>query len=274
MPDQNVSKQDNKKFQLQHKLFAAVERMIKETRVYNIDLEQDVSVSLVNPVIETQTHPLYFNIPANINGLPVTIETETYEIVEGLAKPQVHDANAGQLEAKINDVPADIVKTADVRNVPVRLSARVTVKDFFKEYKIKPRLHYSTPVKSIDFKRLKPAIKQITPRITAQVKENSYAFRRLTVEQPAVELSFLTEKEQLVFWKKAVEKTRKEPRKLRLIGVYSSVAYDCIENVKINFAQKRLTYNFKSRIPRDRGRLRDIALFRDLDTDKSVMVRK
>jgi len=275
MSDKIVTYRENhNKLQIQHKLFAAIERMIKETRVFPIDLEQPASVSGTNLEINAGQHSLPMDIPAAITGIPVTINTPTHEIVETLTNPPVHDAGAHAIDTPVNDVPTALLTTVDVHNVPVRLNTRVPVNDFLKEYDIKPHVHYSTPAKSIDIKALTAITKTIPTVMTHRLKENTVAFRRVTVTHPPVELSYLTEKEQLVFWKKAVEKTRKEPRKLQLIGVYTAIAYDCIENLKINLHQRRLNYTFKTQIPRDRGQLRDIALFKDLETEKSVMVRK
>lgn len=271
MPDEIIKHQ---KFHIQHRLFAAVERWVKETRVFSVDVEEFATVSEVELCFKTCTHDQGFNLSAEVTGLPIMINTQTYEVVEGLTRPRVEDAAIAELETKITDVSVEIVKTASVHDVPVNIGSTTTVKDFFKVYNVKPRFHYNCPVKSIDFSQLKPVIHGLGLVILPHLQDNIFAFRRLTVEQAQVVLSYLSEKAQLEFWRKAVEKTGKEPRRLKLIGVYSSVAYDCIDNVKINYSLRRLSYNFKSHIPRDRGPLRDIGIFRDMDSEKTVMVRK
>jgi hypothetical protein len=171
---------------------------------------------------------------------------------------------------------------------PLQLTTTTRIVDFFQQFAIDPgRLSswlstFTSPpgssfVKSIDIDRLKPTIHKLPEtklKMAARVKENLAFFRRLAVQKKPVILSFLSEKEQLVYWKRAVTQTRKEARYLQILGVYTGVPYDCVENIKVNYSQKSLNYNFKVRSHRIQSEIRDIALFNDITQNKILMVVK
>jgi hypothetical protein len=265
----------DQKLSLQHKLFAAVERMVRDTPVHDANLRFPAAVDDMDFSIDVECADIEFHIPADITGVDFVMGAgKTHEIVEQLTQPAVIDAGMGKLEAKVIDEKVDTIENAHVHDEPIVLDTDARVTDFFKQHRIKPGLLYSTTVKGVSIPALKPIAKNVMTDIasTASVKENLFFFRRLIVRHKPVVLSFMTEKEQLVYWKWAVSQTGKEAKKLAMVGVFTGVPYDYIENIKINYSQKRLFYNFRARAFRPGEHLKDVALFNDLDTNKTIVV--
>ena len=276
------------KLKLPQKLFAALERLIRDTRVKDLDLEWKVNTKPLYFSMDTGINSLDFSIPARVAEQPVTIETDTVEIVYQLAHPSVNDASLEALTTEITDENVELINTAVVVEEPLQLTTTTPVVDFFQQFAIDPgRLTASfltgssSPgsvlVRSIEPCHLKSAIHRLPEsklKIPAVVKDNLFFFRRLTVQRKPVVLSFLSEKEQLVYWKRAVTQTGKEARNLQILGVYTGVPYECVENIKMNYNQMSLTYHFRARAHNIRGEMRDIALFNDKTVNKILMVVK
>ncbi len=266
---------------LTRKLFAVVEGLVKETKVYDIDVDLESEFSTVSEAdfsFEIDTGELACDIPADISGAPVTIPCETLEILQQFNHPQVVDVSMEAIDPGVRDEEVESIRFAEVHNLDDAifsgLDHSTPVHDLFKQFDLKSKLFYTTTVKAVNIEKLSLKTKDIPLKINAAVKENLYFFRRLTVERDSAELSLLPEKEQLLFWKKAVAKTRKEPKYLKLIAVYTAVPYAYIETEKItmNPALETLSYHFKSKIPGHRGDdgFKDVALFTLLSADSAA----
>jgi len=277
------------KLKLPQKLFAALERLIRETHVKDLDLGVTVTTAALDYSLRAVVRPLDFAVPVQVSQMPVTIESQTIEIVHRFTHSPIQDASLQGLTAQVKEEPLETINTAAVISEPLDIVTTTAVYDLFKEYQIEPghlssALSHSSAgakssrvVKTIDIDILKPRVHQVSQskfNITAKVNENLALFRRLTLQKKNVILSFLSEKEQLVYWKRAVNQTKKEARHLQMIGVYTGIPYDCVENIKVNYSEQSMNYNFKARAQGSRCELKDIALFNDSSTNKILMVLK
>ncbi|MCP5048780.1 MAG: hypothetical protein GY940_16535 [bacterium] len=284
----------DKELNLTRKLFAVVERLVHETPVHDIDMHIDTragkpGASIVKePDLEfgVETGAIECDIPSGTVDMTFHIPVETCEILQDFIQPRMGEASLEALEANVVDEKVEMIRQVIVHNLDdyITIDTATPVYDFFKRFNIKPKLFYTTAVKDIGTGKLTTTVKDLPVGVNVRIRENLAFFRRLTVERKAVELAYLDEKEQLSFWKLAVAKTGKDPRHLKITGVYTGIPYSCIETEKItmNPAQKTLSYRFKSNVPknRDRDQLRDIALFTTFSDDAGnkktsmVMVKK
>jgi len=279
------------KLKLSQKVFAALERLIRETRVRELDLDYRVTAKTTDISVKTAVKPIAFALPATVTDIPVTITTQSIEILSQFIHPAIFDSSLESLTTAVVDEQVESINTTAVVEEPLEFSTTRVI-DLFKQYRIDPRRlssyiqsdsskpsRLTSLIRQVDFQLLKPGVHTLHQnklKISAEIKENTVLIKRLTTQKKAVILSYLSEQEQLIYWKQAVLQTKKEPRQLQLIGVFTGIPYDYIENIKVNYRQKSLNYNFKIKsTPGKRSiQLKDIALFSDITTNKIIMVFK
>lgn len=266
------------KLNFQQKLFAVIEAMVKETDVRDIPLHMPAAVETLDYTIDMdqKIHPMDFSVSTAVDEIESTIQPQIVEIVEQLNRPGIRDAAIADLEAKVVDEKVVAITCPALLEADTRLDTET--KDFFTTFNVDKKLKYNTAVKGVDIAKLKPQTRTHNLAFTVQpvLKDNLPFFNRFTVDKKPVVLYFLGEREQLHYWKKAVEKVRKDVKKLKMIGVYTAVPRGSSENLKINFSTKSLNYNFKNSLSlyKKEEPVKDLALFEDLETGKSIMVNK
>ncbi len=258
------------KLNLSQKAFAYLERMVKETQIHSANLTVTTPTSGLTLTIDTSSNDVKFNIDTQVADTAFSINTDSHEILEDFLHPHIYDSAVDSLKTIVIDEKIELILTAAVHDEHLHFTSQPI--DFFKKFNLQSKLFYETTIKTIDFKNLKPRVHDSVFAINTAIRDNLFIFKRLTVEQKPVVLSFLSENHQLGFWRQAVLQTRKEPRHLDLIGIYIGVPYDIIEKIRLNYAGKRLCYNFKLHSPGKATQLNDIALFGDLDTGKTVVI--
>jgi hypothetical protein len=260
------------KLKLPQKVFAAIERIIKDTRVKDADLSIVTTPAQMELEINANIAEISTVIPMDVLEPLFNIEVNLKESIGELMNTTVQDAQMEALEAVVKDEKVESINTAALHDEP--LGIETTVWDFFKKFQIKPMQSYKAEIKSVGFERVKTKIYRVPLRINTGIKENLPAFKRLVVFHKPVILNFLSEREQLEYWRMAVVQTRKEVKKLQLFGVYSGVPYSSIEKIKINYSKKRLCYNFKPRTAGKGSELNGVAIFNDTETNKTLLVVK
>ncbi|MCP5105392.1 MAG: hypothetical protein GY950_18530 [bacterium] len=264
------------KLNVRQKLFAALEALVKETEVKNVTLDIPVDIDTLPFTIDmaNKIQSLDYRVPSTVMEMETAIKPRVNCIVEELTRPRITDASISDLNAAVVDEQVEILHTPRILDADTRLTGETI--DFFKTFGVEKKLKYNVTVKNLKPPDLTPKTRQLNVTIYPMLKENLGFFNRLTVNKKPVVLSYLSEKEQLHYWKMALIKTRKDIKKLKLLGVYTGIPRDSIENIKVNFSTKSLNYNFKTsiRLYKKEEPLRDMALFDDLETGKSVMVSK
>ena len=264
------------KLNLQQRLFSVIESMVKETEVRDIPTDVPAVVETLDYAfrMEDVIQTLDFDITSTIDDVDISIEPEIVEIIGELACPQIGDAAISDLETEIVDEKVEEINCPGIFDVDTSLTTET--KDFFKIFDVEKKLKYDTVVKALEPGDLTPGIKRLNLTIFPILKDNLPFFNSITVEKKPVVLSFLSEKEQLEYWKKAVLKTRRDVKQLKMIGVYTGIPRGRIDNIKINFSTRCLNYTFKVSLGlyKKEGTLKDLALFQDLETGKSIMVSK
>jgi hypothetical protein len=277
---------------LTHRLFAVLERWVKETRVHGIEVVPDPATGAVKTLdftLDTEVAEVDYSIASGVQDQAFAIDAQTVEIIQALIQPGVNDASMEDLEVKVQDEEVEHLITTEVHDQETSFSSLAgtppRVHDLFNIYKIKPKMFYSTSVKSVAVRGWTTGVKDLPVGLAARIKENLLLAFRFQVERSPAQVSYVSEKDQLILWKKAVEKSKMEPKALKLIGIYPGVPFYFIqaEKISMNPARKTLTYRFKSKIPRSRDRsdLRDLALFTIISdeaggksTSSLVMVKK
>lgn len=262
----------------QQKLFAVIEGMVKETDVKDIPLHVPAAVETLDYTIDMdeKIHPMDFSVSTAVDEIEPAIPAQIVEIVEQLTQPGIEDAALSDLQADVVDEKVDTIICPALLEADTHLGTET--KDFFKTFNVDKKLKYDTAVKGVDIAKLKPRTQIHNAKFTIRpvLKDNLPFFKRFTVNKKPVVLSFLGEREQLHYWKKAVEKTRKDVKKLKMVGIYTAVPRGSTENLKINFSTKSLNYNFKESFSlyKKEEPVQDLGLFEDLETGKSIMVNK
>lgn len=262
------------KLNFQQKLFAVVEGMVKETKIREIRLDMPVAAEELAFAMTAGTGSLDLEVPAVTQPLETTITPRVTGAVESLNNPPVLDAGITALEAVVKDEEITAVRVAAVHDADVRPTTRTV--DFFEQFGVDKKIKYSTAVKAVHCSGPKTVVHHPDFAVYPTLADNLELFKRFTVEKKPIVLSYLSEKEQLLFWKKAVKKTRKDPKSLRLLGVYTGLPRRSIEGVKLNMNTLCLNYNFKTSFGflKKEEPLEDVALFQDMETARSVMVSK
>lgn len=260
---------------LQQKLFAVIEGLIRDTEIHNLDLAIPAIVRSPEYFISCEVGELGFFLEAPVTELDFAMDASVMEIIDQLIHPIIADAHIEALSSSVLDETVDAYHQPEIHDEPVSLTTRVI--DFFKEYHLDSRFHYDTHVAGLDFAFPPLSIRNLGLAIFPIIKENTSLFRRLRVESPPAELSFIKETEQLYYWKLAVGKTHREAKKLKLLGVYPGVPRWAVENMKINYTSRALTFTYN--VLADPGRTKEgaqdsIAIFSDLETDKTIIVSK
>lgn len=257
----------------QQKLFAVIEGMVRETHVRDFPLDIPVPVYRTDFSLDTRAHELNWSIPVSLVELDPAIHTATAEIVGEIAQPTVTDAAVEELKPKVKDEPVEMYHDPKVYQADIHLSTHTV--DFFKRYKVSSKFKYKVVVRDLPTRQSDVNIRKLNLTIYPIIRDNLPLFLGIPVEKKPAVLNFIKETEQLYYWKRAIIKTGKDARKLHLIGIYTGIPRMAVDNIKINYTSRRLNYNYIVNFNPGKGApFKSIALFNDLETQKSVMVSK
>lgn len=245
---------------------------MRDTQVNDADIRIATAARQLEPTIPGQTNEVPVSMDAGTAEVDFSIPTSTQEALAELCNPTVQDARVESLEPEVIDEKVDTVSRVGIQSCSTDI--HTIVHDLFKTFNISPKMHYTTRVKSVNPDHFKPRVFRFKfdSSLQGRVREDIVFFKKLTVEQNPAVLTFVTEKEQLSYWRQAVIQTRKEPRQLKLLGVYPGVPYNAIEKIRVNFSHKSMCYNYKPGSSPRHVNPKNVALFTDLDTEKTVLV--
>lgn len=276
------------KLKFTQRMFALLERLTRETRVKDLNMSLNIGTDSLDFTLSTNIKSTDFKINANVIAPPFYIKTQSMEIVQDFTHPRLNDAAMDVFNTQIIEEDLNSFRAAVVKDEKISFSTTTKVIDWFAVLNVDNKdfasslIKYNSTAKDlknftkdVNFELLKPKIHQVPKNklsISTSIKENLFFFKRLTVQAKSVVLSLLSEKQQLLFWSKAINQTGKEARYLKMIGVFKGIPYDSIENLKVNYSQKSLNYNYKSLISKKSSELKDLAIFNDLTSSKLVMV--
>jgi len=262
----------DKKLKLSHRIAGVIDRLIKTTKVKEVDLsvfKRNVSVPVI---IESAVKRADLHLKYNPKFIEPTITPELIEIIDTLKNTSVISILLEDLNVKIRREEFELFSSNDIFDLRTRFSAETV--DFFKKYNISSKLNYKTKITKIDFDILKPKIYKLKSFKFPVIKENLYVIKKNIIVKKSVSLSYLSEKQQLNYWRKAVIATKKEPKELELIGVYYNVPYYDIEKLKVDYKLKELSYKLKENIIAKKTRMCNIIVFRDIMEKKGVIIEE
>jgi hypothetical protein len=262
----------DKKLKLSHKIAGVIDRLIKTTRVKTINLSVlkgigDLPVSINFSIKRVSPYISY-----NPSYLEFQIHPELIEIVGTLKNNKTMSVSLEDLKTAVKDEPLAVYHSNSVLKVNTYFAA--TKVDFFEEFKVARKLKYKTKIKDISSHFAVPKINNLESFKFPMIKENLYYIKKQKIIQKTVQLTYLTEKQQLNYWRRAVISTKKEPKKLEFIGVYYQVPYYDIEKIKINYKLKELSYVLKENIIAKKTRICNIIVFRDIAEKKGVIIEE
>lgn len=259
------------KLNLTHKLFALLESMVSQLVIHEVDLSMPLPVLSLALTMPAGARELDFTVGTSVTELAVPEFSITVcDAVGEFERPTIQGGDTAAPTTVVLDEPLSGYSSPAVQAMdPEALYAKVH--DF--EQTVAPlRFKARCVVHELKYVLDKPLLYALKIEVPARVADATASALRLTVKKSPLNLLFLSQGEQLAFWKKALLQTRKEARKLDLLGIYPGVPYAVIERMRIDNFSKRLTFNFQSEAERKALVLHDIAVFNDLETMKAVIV--
>ncbi len=248
----------------------AIERLIKSTRIHQVNLGMFNGLSSPDYSIHCRSTGDVPTLPVTIQRQDCELKTELVEIVGDLKDSPVTALTLSQFQAIVHDEPLDSFR--DPKCQQIQLLHRPPIKDIFKEYKVSRKLHYSASIRDIPISMKQPAILRARPLRFPQVRENLYLIKRIRIKKKPACVYYLSEKKQLVYWRKAVLQSRKDPKKLEMIGIYYDIPSKQIDGFKIDYKTRQLSYRLKENISAKKLSVSDIIIFRDTEQNKGIII--
>lgn len=262
----------DKKLKLSHKIAGVIDRLIKSTRVKTVDLSVLKGIISIPVIIESSRKRLIPHITYNNKSINFNIQPVLIEIIGVLNANKVNSVSLKDLKTNIKSEPLEIYHINNVYDMNTFFTT-VSI-DFFEEFKVSKKLSYRTKINNLSFSIIKPNIIKLHTFKFPIIKDNLFLIKRYRITKKSVQLSYLSEKQQLNYWRRAVITTRKEPKLLEFIGVYYQVPYYDIEKMKVNYKLKELSYNLKENIIAKKTRICNIIVFRDIIEKKGVIIEE
>jgi len=260
----------DKKLGLTHKFAGVIERLIKTTEVKNLELNffrgnKALKFNIAPKIKRNIPHISYIEKNMDFKIIP-----ELIEIIGKFKENQTKTLSLSEFNTKIKTEPLNIFHTNNV--FQINTSIKVKTENIFEKYNISPVLKYKTRIKCIDFNFLKPVVLKAPSFKYPLIRDNLYLIKKTIIYKKAVQVSFLSEEQQLTYWRKAVMQSKTEPKSLELIGVYYQVPYYSIENIKIDFKLKQLSYKLKENSVAKKIKEYDIIIFRDIIKKEGIII--
>lgn len=258
------------KLSLTQKLAGVIDRLIKTNYVKEFDLNIFNKVQYANLTIEPTIKKTIPNIEGDIRESSCVINSQIIEIIGAIRNIKVENISLSELNTDIKAENLSIIHTGHLKRIPVKID--IKIKDFFDTYNISSKLSYKTNVKHLGINTFEPKINKIKNFNYPRIIDNYYLIKKCPTLKSSVQFNFLTEKEQLTYWRKAVTQTKRDPKNLELIGVYYQVPYYNIEQFKIDFNLRKLSYCLKENSVVKKIKVCDIIVFRDNIKKKGIII--
>lgn len=261
-------------------MFAALEALVRDTKVHNYNPGISPRTLSLDFQLKTKTQSLKYAVSTTVSQLDFHIGTEVYGVVESLICPKINDASIAGLQASVKDEKIDTLRAPVIIDVESDLDTHAI--DFLAVYEMTPGNGYAlgpVSVGNLPLVQFETRVHPLRLAIRPSIKDKTAALCRFPVERKAAVLSFIKESSQLYFWKQAVIKTGKGVKDLTLVGLFTGIPLESVGTLKIDTTRRCLNFYFKDNIHhlslnRKREPLREIAVFRDLETDKAIKVTK
>ncbi len=260
----------DKKLNLSHKLAGVIDRLIKTTRVKEVDLNTFKGMRSVNLRIESVIKRGVPFIAFNERVIDCVIEPQLFEVIGNLKKNKVFTISLSELNTNIKAENLHITYSGDVCDIPTNINTKT--EDVFKKFNISSKLNYKTKIRELNLRLFKPKILSVHRLDYPRIIDNYYLIKKTIISKKSVKFDFLSEKEQLIYWRKAVIQTKRDPKGLELMGVYYDVPYYNIENFKIDFSMQKLSYRLKENTNTNKLKVCDIIIFRDISKKKGIII--
>lgn len=254
---------------LPQKLLTLLDRMIRGTKIKEIPPLIACQIRSVTqpPPAKIDSESLRINTTFQPVALPQT--SQVTDIIQNFATPQTHQCSLSDLLAQIHTENIKSIRSVGWVSPSITIHSKAI--DLFKKFDLSRRLNYKTRVHTLSPSTLSTQVKSTGFQLNLQIRNKLADLMTIPVKVPPAVLSFISEKEQLAFWKLAIRQAHKSPKQMNLIGIYPGVPYNCATHIEVD-RLKNLQFRFKEKLSTVRGNLQKVALFRDLDTQKIISV--
>jgi hypothetical protein len=252
------------------KLFAIVDGWVRNLRIREVDGTIDVTVAGISPIIRVPVRPLAFTLETTVSSLaPLEADRAVRDGLQGIGAPAVCETGLNQLSAFVRS--EDFRWTIAVSTADISCRFFSAVHDFGRAF-AGGSIRYEVKTRNFPFHDLNMRVFSLRLAAPPGIREGTAAVQKLSIRRPPLQLSFLSQQEQLVFWKAAVHQTKRTARDLRLVGVYPAIPMGLAGGLRIDSQSGELVFH-----PAPGGggagtRLQDVAIFRDLVEDRVVIV--
>ncbi len=260
----------DQKLNISHKLAGVIDRLIKTTSVKSIDLNVFKGAYSANFNIEIKTKRVVPHISTDTKVINCIFTPQLTEIIGSFSKPKVEKISLSEIKTEVKTENLYLIHSGNIANISTVVD--VKVEDVFRKFNISSKLNYKTRISEFDFNNIKPKILNIGRLNYPRVINNYYLVKNSIISKKTAQLFFLSQKEQLTYWRKAVMQTKLDPKELELIGVYYNVPYYNLQNFKIDFSQRELKYKLKENSVAKKIKVCDIIIFRDIEKKKGIII--
>jgi len=237
----------DKKLNLSHKLAGVIDRLIKTTRVKEVDLNTFKGMRSVNLRIESVIKRGVPFIAFNERVIDCVIEPQLFEVIGNLKKNKVFTISLSELNTNIKAENLHITYSGDVCDIPTNINTKT--EDVFKKFNISSKLNYKTKIRELNLRLFKPKILSVHRLDYPRIIDNYYLIKKTIISKKSVKF-----------------------KGLELMGVYYDVPYYNIENFKIDFSMQKLSYRLKENTNTNKLKVCDIIIFRDISKKKGIII--
>ncbi len=255
------------KLKASHKIAAFLERMLRDIRVRDME----VAIPAVSQEIPSEIRAYVIDESVALNCDLVEMDTGFGSSVHSMGALSVDEITGISLKSFTTesvDIELKSITATTVEDENLRIDA--VALDYCDSDSF--RIKYKTRVRPIDFSGFSATVNWLNPLIYSKVKDNLFLIRKLKVRHSAVNMSYVGEKTQLKFWKKAVITTRKDPKKLELKGFFYGVPVDSIEKLAYDGMRGVLLYSYTQNYRKGVVKVKDVAVFHDVEKNERVVI--
>lgn len=252
------------------KLFAIVDNWVRNLHIREWDVSVASAVADLPLLMRAHMRTLDYAMNAVTAELP-PLETMT-AVTDGLrefARPVVNEAGLDQLATTVHR--EDLRWTVTTAATDVSCLFVAGVHDFGRAFS-SGTIHYEVKTREFPFRDLTISVSALALVVPAVIREQTAVVLRLPIRRAPLQLSFLSQGEQLSFWKAAIRQTKRTARDLRLVGVYPAVPMGLTEGMRIDSQHGDLLFQPTGGGTNRSNRLQDVAIFQDLIADRVVIV--
>ena len=256
---------------IKQKIFAAIEKIVRNLKVNDLPTDMYTKSNYFFYNLFTENRNMDFEIVSEVNESLNELNANINDSMKDIKKPKLITIDFNFLKLKISEVNFNMFNNFKIRSKELLFIPKVnnSLKSDQNVFKLK----YKANVRSMKLNLKDLNIRRYVLKFDSNIKEDITIIRLVNTKRNPVILSFLSEEEQLKFWKVAIVNMKKKPKQIELLSIFRNIVLDYIEKVKYDSSKNKLSYCFKLTNPKKNVKKFDVGIFKDIDNNKAFMVK-